>query len=209
MGLVGQRRVRQRGAIVVWRGQFEGFLVVGQRHAGRKVHLDTVMDVLLLDQTPWNRVLKAETNDPRRHHPLVVVRVDAHIVVLQVEGVLAELDMLEFVLVEVWPAPQPCVDHMGEAFPACNLQPAIQRPLNGHTLAGVDAIGGDGSDERVQLVLLLLKLLDQALDGPLGEALILAALTVAHEAVDDAEAGVVAARWVHRHDVAGGQLVGH
>ena len=81
------------------------------------------------------------------------------------------------------------------------LQSSVQRPLDGHTLAGVDAVGGDGSDERVQLVLLLLQLLHQAFDGSLGEALVLTALPVAHQAVDDAEAGVGAAGgWAeHRH----------
>ncbi len=70
----------------------------------------------------------------------------------------------------------------------------------------MDTIGGDGSDEWVQLILLLLQLLHQALDGTLGEALILSTLPVAHEAVDDAEAGIIAARRVHRHDAA---VTGH
>lgn len=83
-----------------------------------------------------------------------------------------------------------------------DLQPSVQRSLDGDTLAGMDPVGGDGGDEGVQLVLLLLQLLHQALDGPLGEALVLSALPVAHEAVDDAEAGVIAAGRVHRHDAA-------
>lgn len=66
----------------------------------------------------------------------------------------------------------------------------------------MDAVGGDGGDERVQLILLLLQFLDQALDGPLGEAFVLAALSVAHEAVHDAEAGIVTAGGVHRHSAA-------
>lgn len=66
----------------------------------------------------------------------------------------------------------------------------------------MDAVGGDGCDERVQLILLLLQFLDEALDGPLGEALVLAALSVAHEAVHDAEAGIVTAGGVHRHSAA-------
>lgn len=78
-----------------------------------------------------------------------------------------------------------------------DLQPSIQRPLDGDTLARVDAVGGDGSDERVQLILLLLQLLHQALDRPLGKAFVLAALSVAHKAVDDTEAGVIAAWRVH------------
>lgn len=48
----------------------------------------------------WSR-----PTDARRHHPLIMVRVDTHVVVLQVEGILAEFDMLEFIFVEVRPAP--------------------------------------------------------------------------------------------------------
>ncbi len=76
------------------------------------------------------------------------------------------------------------------------LQPSIKRPLNGHTLAGMGSIGGDRRDEGVELVFLLLQLFHQALDGPLGERLALATLSVTHEAVHDAQAGVVAGRCV-------------
>lgn len=60
--------------------------------------------------------------DARRNHPLVVVGVDTHVVVLQIKGVLAELDVLEFVLVEVRPAPQPGVNHVRETFPPGHLR---------------------------------------------------------------------------------------
>lgn len=76
-----------------------------------------------------------------------MVGIDADIVILQVKGVLAELDMLEFIFVEVRPAPQPCINDMRKAFPPCHLQPSVQRPLDGDTFAGMDTIGGDGSDE--------------------------------------------------------------
>ena len=82
------------------------------------------------------------------------------------------------------------------------LQPSVQRPLDGDTLAGMDAVGGDGGDERVQLVLLLLQFLHQTLDGAFGEAFVFRSLPVAHQAVDDAEAGVIAAWRVHGHDAA-------
>lgn len=51
-----------------------------------------------------------------------MVGVDTHIVILQVKGVLAELDMLEFIFVEVRPAPQPCINHMRKTFPPCHLR---------------------------------------------------------------------------------------
>lgn len=87
-----------------------------------------------------------------------------------------------------------------------HLQPSVQCPLDGHTLAGMDSIGGYCGDEGVQLVLLLLQLLHQTLDRPLSEALVLSTLTVAHQAVDDAETGVSAAGGgaKHRHGHLGG-----
>ncbi len=66
----------------------------------------------------------------------------------------------------------------------------------------MDSVGSDGGDEGVQLVLLLLQFLDQALDGTLGEALVFAALPVAHEAVHDTEAGVITVGRVHGHPAA-------
>lgn len=76
-----------------------------------------------------------------------MVWVDTHAVILQVKGILAEFDMLEFILVEVRPAPQTCINHMRKTLPSCHLQPSIQRPLDGNTLAGMHTIGGNGSDE--------------------------------------------------------------
>lgn len=51
-----------------------------------------------------------------------MVWVNTHVVIFQVEGILAELDMLEFILVEVRPAPQPCINHMRETLPARHLR---------------------------------------------------------------------------------------
>jgi len=77
-----------------------------------------------------------------------------------------------------------------------HLQPSVECPLNGHTLARMGSICGDGCDERIQLIFLLLQFLHQALDGPLGKRLTLATLSVAHQAVHDAQAGIVAGRCV-------------
>lgn len=133
----------------------------------------------------------AQTN-ARRHYPLVVVGVHTHAVILQVEGVLTKLDMFQFVFVQVWPTPQAGINDVRETLSTGNLQPPVQRALDGDAFAGVNAVGGDGSDERVQLVLLLLQLLHQTLDGSLGEALILPPLTMAHQTVNNAQAGIVA-----------------
>ena len=66
------------------------------------------------------KLLSRPTN-AGRNHSLVVVGVDTHVVILEVKGELAELDVLQFILVEVWPAPEPSVDHMGEPFPPSYL----------------------------------------------------------------------------------------
>lgn len=60
--------------------------------------------------------------DAWRHHPFIVIGVDTYIVVLEIEGILAELDMFELVFVEVWPTPQSSVDDMRKAFSPCYLQ---------------------------------------------------------------------------------------
>lgn len=123
-----------------------------------------------------------------------MIGVHAHTVTLEVKGKLAVFHVLQFILMQVRPAPQPCIDYMREAFTSSHLQPSIKCPLNGHTLARVSPIGGDSCNERVKFVFFLLQLLHQALDGALGKRLALAALPVTHEAVYNAEAGIVAGR---------------
>lgn len=76
------------------------------------------------------------------------------------------------------------------------LQPSIKCPLNGHTLAGMGSIGGDSCDEGVKLVFFLFQLFHQTLDGPFGERLALTTLPVTHQAVHNAQAGIVAGRCV-------------
>lgn len=72
-----------------------------------------------------------------------------------------------------------------------HLQATVQRSLYCHTLAGMSPVGCDGSYEGIQLVFLLFQLLNQTLNGSLGETLTLASLSVAHEAVHNAQAGVI------------------
>lgn len=58
-----------------------------------------------------------------------MVWVDAHFVLLRVEGVLAQLHRPQLMVgLQVGPAPQTAVDDMREAFSVGNLQTAIQRP---------------------------------------------------------------------------------
>lgn len=51
-----------------------------------------------------------------------MVRVDTHVVIFQVKGILAELYVLQFVLVEVGPTPQSGINNMRETFSPCHLR---------------------------------------------------------------------------------------
>lgn len=62
-------------------------------------------------------------------YTLVVVRVHTHLVLLHMEGKLAQVYSTQLVVgLQVRPAPQPAVDHMRKAFSVRYLQTAIQRP---------------------------------------------------------------------------------
>ena len=60
--------------------------------------------------------------NPRTDDSLVVVGIHADGVGLEVERVLAVLDLLQLVLMEVGPSPDPCIDHVGKSLPASNLR---------------------------------------------------------------------------------------
>ena len=64
--------------------------------------------------------------DAGTDHPLVVVGVHAHRVGLEIEGVLAILHLLQLILVQVWPSPDPRIDHMWKAFSPSDLQERCQ-----------------------------------------------------------------------------------
>lgn len=68
--------------------------------------------------TPSNPPL---LTDARRHHSLIVIGVDTHIVTLEVEGKLAVFDVLQFILMQVRPPPQPGIYHMREPFTSGHL----------------------------------------------------------------------------------------
>lgn len=64
-------------------------------------------------------------------YTLVVVRVHTHLVLLHMEGKLTQVYSTQLVVgLQVRPAPQPAVDHMGKAFSVRYLQSAIQRPAH-------------------------------------------------------------------------------
>lgn len=138
--------------------------------------------VLVLDHSTGAARLQREAGqvDAWGDDALVVVRVHADRVALEVERKLAELDVLQLVLVQVRPAPYARVDDVRKALPPGHLQAPVQSALDGDALAVVGPVGCDGRDERVQLVALLLQLLHQRLYGPFGKALALAALSMAH-----------------------------
>lgn len=52
-------------------------------------------------------------------------------------------------------------------------------------------VRSDSRDQGIQLIFLLLQLLDETLDGSLGKAFALSSLSVAHQAVHNAQAGIV------------------
>lgn len=60
--------------------------------------------------------------NPRGNHTLIVVGVNTHVIVLQIERILTELDVLEFILVEVRPSPQTSVYDMRETLPPSHLR---------------------------------------------------------------------------------------
>ena len=60
--------------------------------------------------------------DAGADHPLVVVRVDADAVRLQIKCILTVLYILQLVLVEVGPPPDSGVDYMWESLPCRHLQ---------------------------------------------------------------------------------------
>lgn len=60
-------------------------------------------------------------------HPLVVVRVDAHLILFEVEGILTGLNGTQLVVaVEVRPPPQATVNDVREALTLGHLQAAVQ-----------------------------------------------------------------------------------
>lgn len=119
-----------------------------------------------------------------------MIRIDTDRVTLEVKGKLTELYMFQFVLVQVRPAPDPRIDDVRESLPASHLQSAIECTLDGDALGVMRSVGRDCGDERIQFIPLFFQLLYQGLDGSFGEPFGLSALAMAHQRMDDTEAGV-------------------
>lgn len=85
-----------------------------------------------------------------------MVWIYAHGVAFEVERKLAELDVLQLILMQIGPTPNPGVDDVRETFSPSYLQTPIQSALNGDAFAVVRPVGSDGRDQRVQFVTLLL-----------------------------------------------------
>lgn len=82
--------------------------------------------VLIFDQSGRARLQRqARQVYTGRHHPLVVVRIHAHRVTLQVKRKLAVLHVLQLVLVQIRPAPYSGVDDVRETLATSNLTQEI------------------------------------------------------------------------------------
>ena len=78
-----------------------------------------------------------------------MVRIDAYGIGLEVESKLAVFDLFQFVLVQIWPSPNPGINHVWKTFAAGNLKPSVQGTLDGDTFGGMGAVCRDGCDETV------------------------------------------------------------
>ena len=123
-----------------------------------------------------------------------MVGIDADAVSLQVKCVLTVLDILQFIFVQVWPAPDASINYVWKPFscgnlreyikhrhsqePSSDLKSAIQSPGDSDTLGVLRPACGDGCDQTVQLVSLLFQFLYQGLYCSLAECLALSPLAV-------------------------------
>ena len=102
-------------------------LILGEPIPALQPILNTIHQKLssMLDaSTNYQLYLYGQTGqvDAGADHPLVVVRVDADTVRLQIKCILTVLYILQLVLVEVGPPPDPGVDYMWESLPCGHLQ---------------------------------------------------------------------------------------
>lgn len=102
MGLRGQLWRGQGLAIVVWRRQLQGHLVVRQRHARWEVHLYTVMDVFFFDQPAWWCCRRQEeVSEWRTHYRIVYLKTGSLLVMLlNVKTVSWQLTIISLLAIE-------------------------------------------------------------------------------------------------------------
>ena len=67
-----------------------------------------------LNKKSVKKIPEGQPTNAGRDNTLIVVRVDTNAVLFKIKGKLAELDMLQFIFVKIWPSPDACVDNMRE-----------------------------------------------------------------------------------------------
>lgn len=147
---------------------FVGCVIMSGRQDTAKIkHLPTQLNVSSMLSPP---VLT------RTVHSFVVVGIDAHILLLGAERVLAALQGLQLVVgLEVRPAPHSAVNDVRQAFPVRHLQPSIQGAGDRHAVAGL----ARAAESPLQLLhgpLLLFQLFHQSVHSFLGPLLLLVSL---------------------------------
>lgn len=88
---------------------------------GRKKARERCEEQPIQCSVPHEEDLHVSLTNAGRHHSLVVVGVDTHVVALEVKGKLAAFDVLQLILMQVRPAPQARIDDVGEAFTPSHL----------------------------------------------------------------------------------------
>jgi hypothetical protein len=87
-----------------------------------------------------------------------VIGVNANRVALQIKRKLAKFDVLEFIFMQVWPAPYARINNMRESLASGYLEASIKGAGNCHALARVLPICCDGCDQAIKLIALFLKI---------------------------------------------------
>ena len=99
--------------------------------------------------------------NPKCDVPEVVVWVDAHVVLLGVEGELAFVQLRpQLVLMQVRPPPYPSVDNVGKTFPSRHLQATVKGTWDRNTPAD-DVIKTVSNIQQIIMMSQLLTLRDE------------------------------------------------
>lgn len=111
----------------------------GAAELGQQAELGVIFTV------PWHQHRRQHW----RLYPAIVVRVDAHLLLLGAKWELTALQRLQLMVgLEIRPAPHSAINDVGQTLAVGHLQPPVQRPGDGDALAGLP-----GTAERpLQLV---------------------------------------------------------